>query len=300
MFVLPIILCLIIMEKIVVMIPNSYSYKNNFIKENGNQIEAIAIGHSQLYDGFNPKYFGLKSFNLCNSAQSYKDDCYILEQLLPYMPNLKLVIMPIGYYEVTDVIASENDLFNDRSSFYYEYMGIDYGGNLPFKNKFEICYPQRAKDKIISYYILHEDIIGCDSLGMRSTHKLKDRKYKLGTDQLERQYTCTSIDSFGVKHGKYLIKAIELLQNKSIDILLVSSPYYWKAFHNVNMEQKKYISKYIGELCEKYNVEYLNLESDTCFKTNDFFNETHLSEYGAELFTKKLNEYVMNKCHQHR
>ena len=75
LFVLPIALSLIVIELITTQIPNSYSYKYNYIKTNGNKIQALAIGHSQLYDGFKPESFYLPSFNLCNSSQSYVDNC---------------------------------------------------------------------------------------------------------------------------------------------------------------------------------------------------------------------------------
>ena len=47
------------------------------------------------------------------------------------------------------------------------------------------------------------------------------------------------------------------------------------------------------KLCEKYPfVHYLNIESDTSYIYDDFFNETHLSEIGAEKFTTRLNNYI--------
>ena len=66
-----------VIELITAQIPNSYSYKYNYIKTNGNKIQALAIGHSQLYDGFKPESFYLPSFNLCNSSQSYVDKILI-------------------------------------------------------------------------------------------------------------------------------------------------------------------------------------------------------------------------------
>ena len=73
LFFLPIALSLLAIELITAQIPNSYSYKYNYVKKNGDKIQALAIGHSQLYDGFKPESFFLPSFNLCNSAQSYVD-----------------------------------------------------------------------------------------------------------------------------------------------------------------------------------------------------------------------------------
>ena len=38
--------------------------------------------------------------------------------------------------------------------------------------------------------------------------------------------------------------------------------------------------------------DYLNIESDTSYIYDDFFNETHLSEIGAEKFTTRLSNYI--------
>ena len=48
-------------------------------------------------------------------------------------------------------------------------------------------------------------------------------------------------------------------------------------------------------LCKKYPIMFIDYESDTSFTYDDFFNETHLSEIGAEKFTRKLSNDIQNK-----
>lgn len=172
-FLVPIAVFFVALEVMVHTIPNSYSYKYQFVKDNGKTIEAISLGHSQLYDGFMPEVFKMASFNLCNSSQTFKDDYYILSELLPYLPNLKFVILPIGYVNVK---GCDDDGFSDRCTFYHEYMNIDYDNHLPIKMRYECCNPKRAFEKITSYYLHHIDIVGCDYVGRRNTHSLKERK----------------------------------------------------------------------------------------------------------------------------
>lgn len=74
LFLFPIIIYLFLLEYLTGAIPNSYKYKYEYIKAKWNRIEAIAIGHSQLYDDFMPEAFGMASFNLANSAQHYFDN----------------------------------------------------------------------------------------------------------------------------------------------------------------------------------------------------------------------------------
>ena len=301
-FVLPIILLLVILEIIVGTIPNSYSYKYNYVRKNGKKIQAIAIGHSQLYDGFKPESFYLPSFNLCNSGQGYLDNFYLLGELLSYMPNLKMVIMPIGYINVGKTEDSIEDMeLTDRSCYYHKYMKIDYDGHVPLKYLFECFDPFRSVKKIFSYYVFHSDIVGCDSMGRRSTHYLKNRKHVLGYENLFKLYTCKEHNrvEMCIKEESYLEKTFDMLMKKKIQVVLVSPPYYWNCGYGiVNKEQKMFAKNRITELRKRYHFQYIDLESDTTFTYDDFFDETHLSELGAEKFTHMLskkaksNQYV--------
>lgn len=290
-FLVPVFGFLLTIETLVHTIPNSYSYKHNYVLKNGDSIEAIVLGHSQLYDGFKPEDFSLPSFNLCNSAQSYIEDYYLLKELLQYMPNLKFVILPIGYMNVKENNEAQ---FTERSTFYHEYMHINYDGRIPLKYRFECFNPQRAFDKIVSYYIRHIDIVGCDSVGRRSTHSLKNREHELGINSVLDDYTLKIHDKnkMRLEASEYLENIAALLQSKNIKLILVSPPHYWTGYNDVNIEQKSFLQEYIRTLSSKFHFEYINLEDDIRFKDEDYYNETHLSEFGAEKFTKILNDSI--------
>ena len=295
LFLASIVFFLIGLEFLVHRIPNSYSYKYNYITQDGDNLEAIAMGHSQLYDGFEPESFKLKAFNLCNSAQSFKEDYYLLQELLPKMPKLKCVILPFGYVNVKEKANSEgNNTWSERSTFYHEYMHIDYGNVLPLKYRFECLNPGRAFEKVTSYYLHHIDIVGCDSLGRRSTHNFKDRKHELGHDKVLYDYTITTHnpDSMMIECDAYLEKIASLLNSKHIKLVLVAPPYFWYCFDNANEEQKAFVQNYIKRLKSKFKFQYIDLENDKRFEDKDFYNETHLSELGAEKFTIILNDSI--------
>lgn len=300
-FSLPIIILLASMEVLVSAIPNSYAYKSNYIKNKGKRIEALAIGHSQLYDGFCPGMFSIPSFNLCNSAQEYVDDYYLLEEFLPYMPNLKLVILPIGYVNVTT--KDSDTTLTERSCYYHKYMGINYGGRLPLAYYYECLMPFKALTKAESYYRYHEDMVRCDSLGRRNNHSKRSNDYKLGDDNLLNDYTCDEhdINKLCVKNDYYLKFIINELTKRNIQVVLVSPPYFWDyGFDNANKEQMSFLSRYMANLCEEYPVAYLNLESDTTYEYDDFYDESHLSDSGAEKFTRTIDEFVLNHTYKHK
>ena len=282
---------LITLEYLVEKIPNSYSYKYNYVKNNGSKIEALAIGHSQLYNAFEPDSFCLPSFNLCNSMQSFEDNYYLLQELLPYMPHLKMIIMPIGYTNVVTTPKASDPLkiksFHRRCRYYYKYMNIDYGGRLPIQYHFESFDPCRAIRKVYSYYINHSDIVGCDSLG-----KIKLPLQSNWGLNLYTLHTRKERKGFNIDGEYFLLKTIKLLDDKRITLVMVSPPYYWDCFKEINDAQKQYLNSYMNSLCQKYPVKYINLEADTTYEYDDFFDETHLSDRGAWKFTHQLNSIV--------
>lgn len=289
LFIAPLAIAMLFLEVLVHYIPNSYSYKYNYVKEKGKEIEAIAIGHSQLYDDFKPESFKIKAFNLSNSNQTYKDTYYIIKNLLVYMPNLKLVIIPLGYL---DAVEKETDDFTNRTVFYHEYMNIDYDGRLPIAYKMECLNPKRAANKVFRYFIKHDDIIGCDSLGRRSTHNLANRTFELGFEKRIKECTRRSKTNLIINNEQYLKNICDLLSKHNIKLVMVSPPYYWKSSEVVNENQKEYVRKYAYQITSLYNYQYLNLEDGSGYEYDDFFDETHLTEIGAEKFTQQLNQMI--------
>lgn len=287
LFLIPLTILLIVLEIVVTRIPNSYSYKYNYVKTHGESIEVIAIGHSQLYDGFMAEAFSQPAFNLANHDQMYQENYYVMKELLPYLPKLKMVIMPIGYIDVVE--EEEEWRFNNIACFYHEYMHVNYDNHLPLKDRYECFSPHRAYEKLISYYVNHQDIVCCDSLGRENTRYLKDRKEPLGANNHHflNDYTRKRCNQYFIRGYSHLINTIEMLQNKGVEVVLVSPPHYWGDF-KPNKTQLSFLDSITDELKRKYQIKYIDMQFDKDFADRDYYNETHLSELGAEKFTKKL------------
>lgn len=284
---IPLLIVMIILEVVVTEIPNSYSYKYKYVKNHGNSIKVIAIGHSQIYDGFDPVVFGKGAFNLGNSSQEFIDDYYILKELLDDMPNLKVVIMPIGYSDVS--LSSSKFDISERGSYYHEYMNIDYDGQLPLKYRYECINIPKSCKKIYDYYVLHEDIVGCDSLGRRNKYKLENRTWKLEDNKvISKYYSLKDTSGFVIRGEQFLKKIVDMLSDRHVRLVLVSTPYYHNSLKELNIFQQGFADNSISSFSQKYKVLYLNYQYSEDFNENDFFDEAHLSERGARKFSKML------------
>ena len=288
---LPLIILMIAIEIMVVKIPNSYSYKYNYVKTHGDSIIILAIGHSQLYDGFDPKVFGYKAFNLCNSSQEFIDNYYILKQLLEDMPNLKAVIMPLAYPEVSPA-SSKLELF-ERSTYYHKYMHIDYEGQLPLKYRFECINIPKACRKLYDYYVRHEDIVGCDSFGRRNIYDSINRTWELEDNKvISKYYTLKQHSGFIIRGAYYLEMISKMLRKRNVELILVSPPYYNESLRDLNLKQQAFVDEYALNFSKSEGCVYLNFQYSKDFEDHDFYDEAHLSRVGAEKFTKMLKEVI--------
>ena len=282
---------MVILEVVVVKIPNSYSYKYNYVKTHGDSIQILAIGHSQIYDGFDPSVFGNIAFNLGNSSQEFIDDFYILRELMDDMPNLKVVILPIGYSDVS--LANQKFEISERGTYYHEYMNVDYDGQLPLKYRYEGLNIPKACSKIYNYYFEHEDIVGCDSLGKRNKYKLEDRTWKLDDNKvISKYYSLKGCSGFIIRGEEFLDKIAILLKGKGITLVLVSPPYYHKSLKDLNKNQQAFVETYINAFSSKHHALFFDFQSSTGFTEVDFYDEAHLSEFGAKKLTKMIFDKI--------
>lgn len=208
---------------------------------------------------------------------------------MPDMPNLEMVILPIGYMTV-----GREEKFTQKSCYYHEYMNIDYDGQIPLQYRLECIFVRSSIKKILSYYLFHGDIVRCDSLGW-SPHALSERKHELGHDRIIDIYTLNENDPFFLAGEKYLMKMIDMLSERNIQIVLVSPPLFWDCYDRTNWEQKAWADNYIRNMCEKYpSIKHVDMEFDSTFVDKDYIDESHLTDEGSVKFMKKLNDALSN------
>jgi hypothetical protein len=79
-FFIPIVIASACLEVYMRHIPNSYKYKDEWMKKNGNTVETLILGSSHAYYGINPEYLSWKAFNLANVSQDLERDFFVLDK----------------------------------------------------------------------------------------------------------------------------------------------------------------------------------------------------------------------------
>ena len=266
-------------------IPNSYTYKRQYMEQHADEIQTLVLGHSCAYDGIDASVLPA-AFNLANSSQCFEDDYRLLVKYLPQMDSLKTVILPMSYSSL-QMVSSSN-----RRVYYTIYMDIYPRWPLS-KYSFE-CFNLELMLKKIAKHLLNEDIVRCDSLGQRLGHTLATRpKDWQNTQALVKndRFVGASAMPYIEENIQWLQQMAALCEGRDVNLYLLTMPglaEYRKAMPN---EQIALMERVMQDMAEKYhNVHVLDYQS--WGKEDDFYNATHLNTDGAELFTTMLMDAI--------
>jgi hypothetical protein len=273
-------------------------------------IEIIILGNSHANYGVDPDAFDLFAYNLASPAQSLYFDKRITISLMPYLRKLKYVFISVDYHSL---FFSSQGSHEDIWSYYSN--GIKYKkSNYLLANISPTLfgYTPRVslslfRKKIMNNLKYGSNIIDFD---VENGINVKDSIVKGFISFEGNKSSAFNIEKY--KHEAYgydeLIKASNekdeiladlkdflevLIKNNITPILFTSSTYqeYNKYLDESIINNNK---KEIKMICEKYNIEYLDLMNSHAFEKNDFYNPGHLNKKGAKKLATILNDFITN------
>ena len=277
LFLLPVICGCVLLEYGMRNVPNSYSFKKNWLDLNISSVRIWSFGSSHGLYGISPRYFSKPAFNSAHVSQPLKYDAFIFEKYIEQADSLEWVILPISYFTMTSKMEDGEEWWRIKN--YCIYYDCPYHEWEP-KYKIEIIGNPLSFYKQIKrvgrYWIKGIDDNSCDSLGL----DLGYSKTKRGEEWYMN----------GEQRAKYHTKD---LQEKKVSILLLTTPMCSTYYECVDSTQYSLMTETCETLEYAYkNVQYLNLFKDVRFIEDDFFDADHLETDGAAKLTKILDEYI--------
>lgn len=279
-------------------IPNDYTYKSDYLKENGSEIQTLILGSSHTFTGVNPKKFSSNTFNAAHSSQTLNLDYKILESNKQHLTNLKTIIIPISYFSFTSQLDDFNE---DKIKYYNIYWDIDTGFNDLNKNYELFSEPIAVNyNKIKNYFLTKRNQITVDTNGYvkiryepewnditNSVKAFKRHRFNMGNPKTQNTIN---------KHYQYLESIIKYGKKNNIQIVLLSTPttelyknYVIKTHQYFNLKNNvKKLSKYDNVIVIDY---FLNNKD---FTLKDFKDSDHLSAIGADKLSIKVDS-IINK-----
>ena len=285
LYALPVLIVAGVMEFVVESIPNSYTYKCDYMERQGAQIQTLILGSSNAYDGLNPSVMP-QAFNLANSSQTLEDDYRLLAKYIDSMDSLQSVIVGLGYHSLGATTE------NNRRTYYTIYMDLYPRWPLS-KYSFEVCNPEMLI-KIIIKYAVSRDVTRCDSLGQRVGHTKqaaqsgaewwnKDMLSLVENDKLQIADCRLEIE----ENTRYLKAIVDLCNTHNVQPVIVLMPAMEEYKRLLPVEQVDLYNEVLHEL----DSEAVCIDaSEWTIPANGWYNATHLTKEASEEFTRKLTD----------
>lgn len=292
-FIVPIVIVSFLLEMAVRTVPNSYTYKDNYMKSHHN-VQTLIIGSSNMYAGINPNCLE-HGFNLANSSQRLEYDWFLLSKYKNNFDSLKTIILGIDVMNLyaPDYESGTSDW--NRAIFYHIYMDCP-KHKWYSKYAWEISCNEMFQKKVNAFFShlmngQYEE--PCDSLGMGTYYKSENSNDLDMTEEYSK-YLLQIVDyNYEEKNLEYLNQIISFCEKNNVELILITTP-CWSTFRDQSLDSFAQLDKTITDLTNNSKtVHYYNYLADNRFIREDFYNVNHLSDIGAIKFTEILKEEVL-------
>lgn len=298
LFLLPVICGCVLLEYGMRNVPNSYSFKKNWLDLNISSVRIWSFGSSHGLYGISPRYFSKPAFNSAHVSQPLKYDAFIFEKYIEQADSLEWVILPISYFTMTSKMEDGEEWWRIKNySLYYDcpYHEWEPKYNIEIIGNPLSFYKQIKR--VGRYWIKGIDDNSCDSLGLDlgySKTKRGEEWYMNGHNRVElHTQNLKLLNDIIQENRKYLESVIKKCEEKNVSVLLLTTPACSTYYECVDSAQYSLMTETCEEMAQKYNnVQYLNLFKDSRFVEEDFFDADHLETDGAAKLTKILDEYI--------
>ncbi|PVW12327.1 hypothetical protein DDV96_15085 [Marixanthomonas spongiae] len=295
-FFIPVILAYAVVEIAVANIPNKFSIKQNYMETHAPEIETLVFGSSQIEKGINPAFLKAPAINLSSAGQHHNTDFEILKGVVDRFPNLKTVVFEVSYGHFE--LRHNSKYFWKHNIFlkYYHVNTFD-RPTTPKDSLLFLAHPGKFSEILLTHYVKDTVPDVYNKFGFDLNHY--EGKFK------KLSYDSTSIVKKPVKIYKredpkifehnslYFYDMVEFCLNRGLNVVILSPPTFpnYNALRNGEILKRR--DSILQDIVRKYDhVYFLNTESDSDFKVEDFRNENHLNPKGAEKLTKKLNTFL--------
>lgn len=292
-FSLPILFLAIAMELLLRNIPNDYEQKKAYLDKHAAEIETLVMGSSHTYYGVDPVFFTSKAFNVSHVSQTLKYDYAILKKYQPEFKSLRTIVLPLSYFTLYGNIEEGAESWRVKN--YNLYYHLNVSGKLKdnseiFSNTFKV-----NKKRLTTYYVAHESSITTTELGWCLKREVKkDNDFVEAGKAAELRHTAKEADTALVNYNIAILKSIsKWCTEQNIKLVLITMPAYKTYSERLNQDQLNLTINTAQRIAnENGNGIYLNFLNDPRFVEADFYDADHLSDIGAEKFSKILNDEI--------
>lgn len=265
-----------------------FNLNNNVILKSfklNNSINTIILGDSHTTLALNDLYIK-NTKNFSNYSESYIYNYHKLLHIHKLNPNIKNLVLGVSYHNFAK--------YYDESTFNSDFAG-KYFFMLPFESQKILLENSQNRISLLKYSIFNafNNNVFTDSTsfegGYHNIDLIEFANNKSIQKRINKQYrNLDTVNSLSKINIEYFTKIIDYCKENNIRLTLVRTPLF--------MEYKNKIPYQIVKNYEDItkNLEIINFDME--FKSDTLFmpDGDHLKKSGAKLFSKLLNQYLLN------
>ena len=298
-FCLPVFTLYVLFELFLFYYPNSFNKKAFHINKN-KDVENIFLGSSHTQNAIISSVFDKKTANLAYGNQDYFLDNKLFFNYVDQLNSLERVFLEVDYHNLED--KNQADYF--RLPWYNRYYGVK---NLEtnFISKFSIYSTQPGffNNYMLSlispfsykYKIDENGFIVNDFPGPFKSMKYDETKISTSApERLKDRHAEPSMEAYTFNKAK-INEIITYCLKNDIEVYLISYPIY--KTYRANYVKEKYTRRntFLDSITKNPKIKYIDFETDSRFKVDDYKNDDHLNPTGAKKLSVLINDIVSKK-----
>lgn len=260
-----------------------YNRKHDYLEAHKNDISILLMGNSFFENSLNPHLLGDSVYDFAVSSRPIYYDCELLKKYIPQMPNLSVVLFPMGY-----------KMPFWESPHYPENPNINV--HLVHEKYFGVWY-DRTPEKYLYWFLtyhggIHRDMYyeQQDSLGYTKLQgQLPGWNLMHNVEQSEIDHPDAKEQV--AEYTNYMATIAELCSQYGVRFIVVTPPCSNPYLANVGPYGVSVLHKIISDASKNYPIEYHDYLRDKDFRADSlYYNASHLNSIGADKFAKRLKK----------
>lgn len=291
-------------ELVLLLVPNEYSYKKNYIKRHKDSLRVLVLGNSHVADCVDATLLGPDAFNAAQPGRNAYYDLQLMREFIHQMPRLECVVMPLSfdYYYWGHLYVKEHaPKFNTYRCMYLKYMGYPYADGEWWHWSEILNSNYDHSGRLLKAFTapLHE-LTMCDSLGMEIDASYDLRAHNWDTLQLPSSTPLPDSTELKLNYRhnvKIYSEIATIMRDNHKRLVLVAMPVYKTARRHVSQRQLNEMTAFV-EMLRRVNpdIEFYNFIDDPQYTERDYYNSIHLNnQHGARKFTPQLRAIIDRK-----
>lgn len=268
-------------------VDNNYSYKYWYMENHRHKVVTLVLGDSYMENAINPSLMGEGTFTLASSSRWIYYDDKLLEKYISDMPNLKQVVLGMGYkppyfksyhYQLD---SNEREKNEHEKYMYEKFMHVGYDDN---SNHWLGLYRG-----YIDYRTLMSNLL-CDSLGYERVDGqsvIWQTEHNVDPNVIYNEYAKEQI----AEYTGYLKDMARLCHLHKVRFIVITPPCHNSYNVNVKKEGLDILHGIIENVRSEYPVEYIDYLQDERYRADSlYYNCSHLNSIGADIFALRVKE----------